>query len=861
MCSAGPRRYYSAIDLTGAVAPAQTRSDGAVLGFTLTAALMGLAWVIAVPMRSQSEVALRATTSGTPAVAPPAHQALHRSHDLFHVSPSRRGAPSGPQTQGPSTTLSAARAANAEGYGHATPWLESRVSKALGALLLLPLLWKFATRRRSTAAGASMRSAGPTQHSAWAMASAVGEATQTADPFAALNAMRGDTKGAAIVLEGADIAIGNNQLLDEVEFKVMPRDRWGIVGPNGTGKSTLLKAITGQEPVRVSGGRVRIHPTFRVGYLEQKGVSGSTRTVREEVASRMDRIQLAKTKMDRLEAQLAEVAGDDALTALLEELAEAQEEFTAAGGYEVDAKVAKVLQGLGFQEADFDRGCDTFSGGWQMRIALGRLLLSEPEILILDEPTNHLDAAAKRWIARYLSEYEGTVLIVSHDENLLAVATSSIAEVRNRHLDLYRSRSYAQWEVEREEREARLQSEYERQQAEIERLQGFVDRFGASATKASQAQSRVKMIEKLKKEQVQAPMGVERHRPKLRLPKPPPCYEDQLELRRAAFGWAEQPIISDASVKIMKGQRIVVRGPNGAGKSTMLRALSGELPLKEGERVEGEGLNLGFFKQDLAQELPMGERAADVVQKAGWAVNPQLTMTEVRTVLGSLGLSQDKSLREVGWLSGGEKARVALACFALVPHNLLLLDEPSNHLDVETVASLTEALKEFKGAVVVVSHDRAFCESLGVTHVITVDDGKCTMQERALKDSDWAIDEMSAQAQEAQAEEGGAAAEGAAPPGAVRPAFPGAVRPTPPAAPAETNEERKARMAAERKLNKLEKKFEQLEGKIEQLQEEMALPENASDVGKLVEMQKDLDKLTAQSDAMMEEMEELMEQC
>jgi len=507
-----------------------------------------------------------------------------------------------------------------------------------------------------------------------------------------LSFVRGNSQGAHVLVSEATITIGNNDLLEQVDFKILKNERWAIVGPNGTGKSTLLKAITGQDGVKLTSGSLVIHPTVRVGFLEQKGVSGSTASVYDEVQSRMDRLQVATKALAEAEENIStcDVMDENCLNDAVEALAAAQEEFENAGGYVVEEKIAKVLKGLGFKDEDWARSCADFSGGWQMRIALARLLLSEPELLILDEPTNHLDAAAKRWVANYMAGYDGTVLIVSHDENLLSVACNSIAEVRNKKLDLYKSRTYSQWKVERVEREERKKAAWEKQQEEIAHLQSFVDRFGASASKATQAQSRIKMIEKLKADNIEAPEGISTFRPKLVLPKPPPCHEEQLKFEDAAFGWGEKPIVTNATFEVKKGDRVVVRGPNGAGKSTMLRAIAGELELKAGSRKLGQGVNMGFFKQDLAQELPMDMLGVDVVQQAGWKANPDLTVTEARQVMGALGLTQEKSIREVGHLSGGEKARVALACFALVPHNFLLLDEPSNHLDVETIESLTE---------------------------------------------------------------------------------------------------------------------------------------------------------------------------
>jgi ATPase subunit of ABC transporter with duplicated ATPase domains len=692
--------------------------------------------------------------------------------------------------------------------------------------------------------------------------------------------------------------------------------RCGHCRPTGCGKSTLMKAITGQDGVKLTSGTLKIHPSWSVGFLEQKGVSGSTLSVAEEVASRMDRLVLARAALEAAEEAMVscDINDERCLTRATEELGEATEEFEAAGGYTVDEKISRVLRGLGFQESDFGRPCSDFSGGWQMRVALARLLLSEPELLILDEPTNHLDAAARNWLSGYLARYTGTVLLVSHDEGLLASAATSIAEVRNGRLDTYKSRSYAQWQLEREEREEQRAAEFEKQQEQIAHLQSFVDRFGASATKASQAQSRVKMIEKLKREAVEAPAGVDRFRPKLNLPRPPPCHFEQLELRGAAFGWGELPIVTGVNLAFRKGDRVVVRGPNGAGKSTLLRAMAGELPLKAGERVTGDGLELGFFKQDLAQELPMNERGMDVVQQAGWRVDTSLTVTQVscrrmmlfftllvadssevatttnrfvelvvwrvqskkrvhidtqyseavvllrfgcfmanvlvsqvRTVMGALGLSGDKSVRPVGQLSGGEKARVALACFALVPHNLLLLDEPSNHLDVETIDSLTEALRSFEGAVIVISHDRKFCEALSPTHVITVDDGRATMEARDLTEADWAIDDMNSQASvDFDVEE--VVTKQATP---QKSTFA-----SPPSRPSQSMDP-KQRKAKEREVKKLESKMDTRFKKIDTLTAEVEKYTAAMEFSKVEEVQGRIYGVEAEIEAIMEEIETL----
>jgi ATPase subunit of ABC transporter with duplicated ATPase domains len=339
-----------------------------------------------------------------------------------------------------------------------------------------------------------------------------------------------------------------------------------------------------------------------------------------------------------------------------------------------------------------------------MRIALARLLLSEPDLLLLDEPTNHLDRGAKTWLGDYLSRYDGTLLLVSHDVPLLNTAVNSIAEVRGGTIELYKSRSHAQWEVEREERVRQAQAAYEANQREIARMQTFVDRFGAKTMGASLAQSKLKAIEKLEGQMPDGDVAAKMQAaPKavLRLPAPPRGSQRLLELKGCTLAWpsssavgvgdassppsAPPSVLSDVSLTINRGSRIVVRGPNGAGKSTLLSALSGKLKPRAGERVEGDGLELGVFTQDLAQDLDQDDLAVNVVTKKVRERDATISDERARAALGALGLTGEKSVRKVGFLSGGEKARVALASFVLMRHNLLLLDEPSNHLDVTTL--------------------------------------------------------------------------------------------------------------------------------------------------------------------------------
>ena len=478
----------------------------------------------------------------------------------------------------------------------------------------------------------------------------------------------------------------------------------------GVGKSTFLKAITGKggENVSIRQGEVLIAKKARMGYLEQKGVSGSTNTVRLEVSSRMDRLAAAIKGMEYAEKVVSEgLTSEDALKAL----EEASIEFEAAGGYTSEQKIANVLKGLGFIEEDYDRSVSEFSGGWQMRIALARLLLSEPDLLLLDEPTNHLDKAARSWLGEYLSQYDGTLLVVSHDVQLLETAVNSIAEVRGGTVELYKSRNHAQWVVEREERVRAAQSAFEANQKEIARLQSFVDRFGAKTMGATLAQSRLKTIEKLEDQMPNGDPSLkikEGPKPFLKLPTPPRGSQQLLELKGCTLAWPSKhvstpetdtdtpantpppiqsalsseapPILTDVNLVINRGSRIVVRGPNGAGKSTLLSALSGKLLPATGDRIEGDGLALGVFTQDLAQDLDQQAIAVDVVTTKVRQLDPTISDEKARSALGALGLTGEKSLRKVGFLSGGEKARVALASFVLIPNNLLLLGDVPSHV-------------------------------------------------------------------------------------------------------------------------------------------------------------------------------------
>ncbi|MCB9663512.1 MAG: ABC-F family ATP-binding cassette domain-containing protein [Alphaproteobacteria bacterium] len=511
-------------------------------------------------------------------------------------------------------------------------------------------------------------------------------------------------------LDEVTVEAGPQVLLEEASLHVRPGDRIGLVGRNGAGKTTLLKVMLGQ--VEPSRGQVHRRGDVRLGHLPQQAVSGSEASLWEEARSGMTRLLALQARLEEAEAQVAA-----AVPGAVERLDTATEAFRHAGGFAADERVGSVLHGLGFRTEDWQRPCTTFSGGWQMRIALARLLLSDADLLLLDEPTNHLDLHTRSWLARHLAAHPGTLIVVSHDRHLLDAATTSTVEVRHRRLDRFAG-PLSRWLVAREEGDARLAKQAERVEAEAARLQGFVDRFGAKATKASQARSRKKALERLERVEVHA----DARGPRWSLPEAPGCAQEVVSLRQASVGHGDTPVLTGVDLTILRGERWVILGPNGAGKSTLLHAIAGRLPLLAGRRVLGRDVRQAMYAQDLAAELPADRTGLAHVLAAAPAVSPE----RARSALGALGLSGDAALRPLGALSGGERARVVLAELAVRPANLLLLDEPTNHLDALSVEVVAEALAAYEGALVLVTHDRWLVERLA-THVVRVGDGRASV--------------------------------------------------------------------------------------------------------------------------------------
>lgn len=500
------------------------------------------------------------------------------------------------------------------------------------------------------------------------------------------------------------------ELFSHVTWRVGKGDRVGLVGENGTGKSTLLKILAGL--VEPSSGSIRLAKGCTVGYLPQEGVTVAGKTLFAEVMSALEDLVEIEREMGEITRAMESAADGGVHEALLDRFGGLQEEFRSKGGYAREATVGNVLRGLGFPPSDWDKECATFSGGWQMRIALAKLLLQRPNMLLLDEPTNHLDIEARNWLEEYLRDYPFSVVMVSHDRFFMDQVCRRITEVWNRTLTDYPC-SYSRYLVEREERVTRLREAKRRQDEEIGKIEDFISRFRSKADKASLVQSRIKQLEKI--ERIVLPP--ERKRIRFSFPEPPRSGRIVIELKNLTKAYADLTVLDGVSLTVEKGERVSLVGHNGAGKSTLMRILAGD-PFQKGERKLGANVFLDYFAQDQASALDGGR----TVYEELLAEAPYDSVPLLRDMLGAFLFSGDDIHKRIQVLSGGEKNRLALAKMLLRPSNLLLLDEPTNHLDLFSKEVLLDALRSFSGTVVFVSHDRHFINALA-TRTIEVGGG------------------------------------------------------------------------------------------------------------------------------------------
>lgn len=499
-------------------------------------------------------------------------------------------------------------------------------------------------------------------------------------------------------------------IFNAVDWHIRSGDRIGLCGENGAGKTTLLKILAGL--VSVDSGDVQVAKGLTFGYLPQDGLEHQGQVLFAEVQSALAELLAMEAEIKSLEERISSLHRDDDL----DRYAHLQEEFRQRGGYAMETEIAKVLRGLGFAESDWEKPCEHFSGGWQMRIALAKLLLQRPNLLLLDEPTNHLDLPARDWLEEYLKTYPFSVVLVSHDRFFLDQVVSKIVEVWNGKITEYPG-NYSRYIDERERRIIALLEEKRRQDEEIEKTEAFINRFRYQANKASMVQSRVKQLEKV--ERIVVPP--QRKRIAFRFPEPPKGGRVALELHGVAQAYGERTIFSGVDLIVEKGERISLVGANGAGKSTLMRLLAGDEAPRCGERVEGHNLSLAYFAQDQAKVLtPERSVMEEILAAAPFDMVPR-----VRDILGTFLFSGDDVHKKVAVLSGGERNRLALAILLLRPANLLLLDEPTNHLDLASKEVLLDALRHYAGTLVFVSHDRYFVDALA-TRVIEVNAGRTT---------------------------------------------------------------------------------------------------------------------------------------
>ncbi len=509
-------------------------------------------------------------------------------------------------------------------------------------------------------------------------------------------------------LKKIDKYFADRRIFAAIDWHIRPTDRIGLCGENGAGKSTLLKLLAGM--VESDGGVLQVAKGTTFGYLPQDGLTHRGNTLFTETKSALADLQQMEAELRQLEETIADGAG----SVELERYAELQQLFEERGGYQMESEVGRVLHGLGFTSDDFDKPCETFSGGWQMRIALAKLLLQKPNLLLLDEPTNHLDLPARDWLEDYLLAYPYALVLVSHDRFFLDKVVTRIVEIWNGQLSTYPG-NYSRYIQTRDERIAALKAAKQQQDEEIARIEAFISRFRYQANKASQVQSRVKQLEKI--ERISLPP--QRKKIAFTFPPPPKGGRIAISLKGASQHYGALKVLEKIDLLVEQGERVALVGPNGAGKSTLMRLIAGVEAPVAGEREEGHNMVQAYFAQNQADELnPTRDVYSEIMADAPVAMVPRL-----RNILGSFLFSGDDIEKPVRVLSGGERNRLALAKLLLRPANLLLLDEPTNHLDLQSKEILLDALKKYQGTIIFVSHDRYFVDALA-TRVLEVGNGQ-----------------------------------------------------------------------------------------------------------------------------------------
>ena len=603
-----------------------------------------------------------------------------------------------------------------------------------------------------------------------------------------------------ISLVRAGKRFGPKVLFEDVNWLITPQDRIGLVGANGAGKTTLMRILAGLDTV--DSGECNVQKGITAGYLPQDGLQLSGRTVFEECLSVFDRLRSMEREMEETLERLSSLPPDDPeYQAASSRYAWLESHFRNLDGYALEARVGAVLTGLGFAKEDWTRRTEHFSGGWQMRIALARLLLEQPNLLLLDEPTNHLDLEARNWLEDYLNSYPYAFVLISHDRYFLDITVRRIAELWNKSIHFYTG-GYEAYLKQKEERRQQLLAAYRNQQERIQQLEAFINRFRYKATKARQVQSRIKELEKI--ERIEIPPEEETIH--FSFPQPKPSGRIVAEFSHVFKAYGSRLVLRDVNFVIERGEKIALVGVNGAGKSTLIRMLAGAEPLTAGEYRLGHNVQPEYFAQDQYKALDPGARLLDDLM----SVANGKTVTELRTLLGCFLFTGDDVYKTVGVLSGGERNRYALARMLLNPANFLLLDEPTNHLDLRAKDVLLDALRNYNGTLVFVSHDRYFIDQLA-TRVFEIENGQVNVYPGNYEDYLYRKQGAAVPAPAAEAAPGPAARAGEA--AAAEPAAP-----EPPARP---------RRANPLKVRQLEQQAEELEEAAARLEQEIAEIERA----------------------------------